>query len=358
MKITILHGARTALSVLILGVAALSASAQAEDKPVVIRIAYPGAGTGGRPLADGSYIATANYQGALEKEFKADGIKVQWTFFPGAGPAVNEQAANGLVDFAFHGDLPLIVGRSTGIKHHIILGAARFGPTYLVAPSDSPAKSLADLKGKTLSTFKGTAGQLTLYRVLEKYGFSEKDFSVITQNADNQKASLATKSIDGTIISPWDLQARGIARPLLELKRDPKVTSVGSVWVSEDFEKKYPQIVQRMVNALVKVAAWNSDEKNRDKIFHLWAQSGNTPYVDYVKNYQGYSLKEIGTPLLDEYYVASLQKAVNETKRYKLIRHDVSLNGWIEPKYLETALKEQHLEHYWDQYDANGNVKK
>ncbi|WP_283147866.1 ABC transporter substrate-binding protein [Silvimonas soli] len=357
MKARFLQAMNGTLAALALALTAI-APAHAEDKPTVIRIAYPGAGTGGRPLGDSNTYASANYLGALEKEFKADGIKVQWTFFPGAGPAVNEQAANGLVDFAYHGDLPLIVGRSTGIKHHIILGGPRFGPVYLVAPSDSQAKTLADLKGKTLSTFKGTANQLVLDRLLEANGLTEKDFTILTQNADNQKASLATKTIDGTIISPWDLEARGIAKRITTIQRDPKITSVGSFWVSEDFEKKYPQIVQRVVNVLVRTAQWTSDEANRDKLFHQWAQSGNTGYGDFVKNYQSYQLKELNNPLLDDYYRATLQKAVNEAKRYKLIRHDVSLDGWIEPKYLNEALKEQHLEHNWDEYDANGNVKK
>jgi sulfonate transport system substrate-binding protein len=62
-------------------------------------------------------------------------------------------------------------------------------------------------------------------------------------------------------------------------------------------------------------------------------------------------------PLLDEYYVASLKSSIEETKKYKLIRKDVSIDGWIEPKYLEHALKELKLEDYWPQYDAEGKLK-
>src|SRR5690349_6454052 len=88
----------------------------ADDKPSVIRIGFPNAGTGGRPLGGGSYPHNAHHLRAIDEEFKADGIKIEWKFFPGAGPALNESFANGLVDFAFgHGDLPVIVGRSTGL---------------------------------------------------------------------------------------------------------------------------------------------------------------------------------------------------------------------------------------------------
>ncbi|MES2205883.1 MAG: ABC transporter substrate-binding protein [Pseudomonadota bacterium] len=334
------------------------APSSAEDKPVEIRVAYSSAGTGGRPLAGGNSLATTHLRGLLEQEFKADNIKVRWSFFPGAGPATNEAFANKLVDFAYHGDLPLIVGRSTGLKHKIVLGLGRFGNTYFVVPGDSEAKSLADLKGKRIATFKGTAGQLTLNRVLEKYGFTEKDFKVISMDTETAKAALATKDIDGYITSPFDLQARGIAKVLFEIQRDPKVTSVGTFWVSEEFEKKYPKITQRIVTAVVKEAQWDSEEKNRTQLFKYWSQAGLTPYSDYVKTWKGYTLKERNTPLLDDYYVASIQKAIDEAKKFRLIRSNVDINGWIEPKYLNTAIKELKLEKYWDEYDADGKVKK
>jgi sulfonate transport system substrate-binding protein len=340
----------------VLTAAGVAAQAQTAEKPTVIRIAYSGAGTGGRPSSSGNILATAAYQGVLEDEFRKDGIRIEWNFYPGAGPATNEAAANGLVDFAYHGDLPLIVGRSTGIRHHIILALGRFGNTYFVVPSDSSAQSIGDLKGKKIATFKGTAGQLTLNRVLEKYGFTEKDFRVISLDSDTTKTSLATRSIDGTIISPFDVNARGISRTLFEIPRDPNVTSVGTFWVSEDFEKKYPDIVQRVVNRLVQVAYWSSDEQNRAKQFQLWAQDGTYSYTDWVQQWKGYTLKERNSPLLDEYYRSTLQRAINEAKKFKLVRGDVDLNGWIEPKYLETALKQQHLETFWDQDDANGNL--
>ena len=335
----------------------LIAPASAEDKPQEIRIAFSGAGTGGRPMGSGNVLATAHLQGVIDQEFKADGIKVHWDFFPGAGPATNESFANGLVDFAYHGDLPLIVGRSTGLKQKLLLSLGRFGNTYFVVPTDSEAKTLADLKGKRLATFKGTAGQLTLNRVLDKYGFSEKDFRVISMDTDTTKAALATRDIGGTIISPFDLQARGIAKTLFIIPRDPKITSVGTFWVSDEFEKKYPAIVQRIVTQLVKVAYWESQDQNRDKLFHLWAQSGSTPYTDWVQSWSGYTVKERESPLLDDYYQAAIKKSIAEAKKFHLTRSDVDFNGWLEPKYLNTALKQLNLEHYWTEDDAEGNPK-
>src|ERR1700759_5468109 len=84
--------------------------AHAEDKPKVIRIAYPGVGVVNRPFGTGSALATAHLRGLLEDEFKPDGIQIEWSFLRGAGPAVNELFANGLLDFTLLGDLPSVIG--------------------------------------------------------------------------------------------------------------------------------------------------------------------------------------------------------------------------------------------------------
>lgn len=336
----------------------VSLSAQAEEKPAEIRIAFSGAGAGGRPLSGGSSLATTHLHGALEEEFKKDGIKIKWFFNVGAGPATNEQFANKLIDFASHGDLPLIVGRSTGLKHKIILAQGRFGENSFVIPANSEAKTLADLKGKKIGVTKGTSGQLTLNRVLERNGFTERDFKVVSLDAATLKAALATGDIDGAIVRPYDLVSRGVAKVLFNLPRDPKISSVSTFWVGEEFEKKYPEIVQRVVTTIVKESKWSSDEKNRTEIMKMWSRQATDTYLDYVQSWKTYTLRERVSPLLDEYYVASLQKAVDETKRFRLIRHDVDINGWIEPKYLNNALKELKLEHYWDEDDKDGNPRK
>jgi sulfonate transport system substrate-binding protein len=344
-----------------LGLFGISKSYGQAAKPSVIRIGFPNAGTGGRPVPTGSFPASADLLGEINDEFKNDGIRVEWRYFAGAGPALNESFANGLVDWGFgHGDLPLIVGRSTGLKHKIVLSSSRFGPTYFVVPSGSSAKSIADLKGKKIATFKGTASQNQLIRWFRRAGFEEKDFRVISLNNDDTKAALATGDIDGTVIVPFDLEARGIARRIAQTPADdPSITAPGTVWVGEAFEKAYPEITQRLVTRLVKVAHWGTQEANRDKQLQLWARAGSTPYGDLKQQWsETKDLRARVNPLLDEYYWSAMTRAIQETKDFKLIRRDVTLEGWVEPKYLQQALKDTKLENYWPEYDAKGAVKK
>ncbi|TQK11353.1 ABC transporter substrate-binding protein [Herbaspirillum sp. SJZ107] len=335
---------------------ALPTAAQAQDKPKIIRISYSGAGTGGRPITGGTIISTAHQQGVLEKEFAKDGIKIQWTFNPGAGPATNEQLANGLADFAHHGDLPIIIGRSTGLRTKILFSYTRFGSSYITGPIDSQAKSLEDLKGKRLAVFKGTASQLALGRILKKHGLTERDFKTVSMDGDTLRAAIATKDVEAGFIAPFDLAARGVGKLIYETGPDPDLTSQGVFWVSEEFERKYPDIVQRVVTALIKVAAWSSDEKNREAQYKLWANSG-TSYYEYQKTFADTPLKWRLSPLLDDYFVDNLKKSIVQAKEFKLIRRDVDLNGWLAPQYLNTALKELKLEGYWPEFNAAGKPK-
>lgn len=132
-------------------------------------------------------------RGVLEQEFKKDGIHVKWLFFPGAGPATNEALANGKVDFAFQGDLPSLVGRSTGLKTKVLFSTGRFGPVYVAVPADSSAEELRGSEGKKFSIFKGTNGQIVFNRILAKYGFTERDLRVINQDSYSARTALSDR---------------------------------------------------------------------------------------------------------------------------------------------------------------------
>jgi sulfonate transport system substrate-binding protein len=334
----------------------LPLAAIAEEAPKVIRIAFSSAGVGGKPAAASGLLATAHQRGILEKEFAKDGIKIEWTFFVGAGPATNEALALKKVDFATQGDLPLVVARANGLRTRIILKDSQFSRNYLVVPTGSTIQTIQDLKGKKVTVQKGTATQLTLVRLLEQNGLKESDLRVIDMISDSQKAALSTGDVDASLQSSTDLVSRGLVRRIFKVD-DPKLAAPSQIWVAEEFEAKYPQIVQRFVTALIRESVWAVDEKNRDEEFRLWAKTGN-PYSDYKEDFAGSALRDRLNPLLDEYYTSSLNKSIAETKQFRFIRREVPTEGWVEPKYQKVALKELNLEHLWDEFDADGKRKK
>ncbi len=70
---------------------ATSTALEAADEPVTIRFGFANVGVDNRPFSGGSPIATAQAEHYVENELKdLPNVKVEYSFFKGAGPAVNE----------------------------------------------------------------------------------------------------------------------------------------------------------------------------------------------------------------------------------------------------------------------------
>lgn len=336
----------------------LSTSVVGAGNPEVIRFGVADIGLGGKPVAGGTAVNLVQIKGLLEEEFKKDGIKVEWSFFKGAGPAVNESIANGQLDFAWQGDLPAIVARAGGLKTKLILATDRFQPTYLVVPADSPAKSIEDLRGKKVAIFKGTNLQLVALRVYEGLGLSERDFKTINMDQPTIQTALATKDLDAGWLGPqaFNLVDKGVAR-ILYATNDPGVKPVRRsihVLVTEAFETQHAPIVQRVVTAILKQAAWLADAKNRDEAYDLWSRSGIA--ANAYKRDQDANFAFRHNPLIDDLLIAHYKQAAETSFKSKLIRKPIDVDTWFEPKYLKQGLKDLRLEKLWPAYDASGKA--
>jgi sulfonate transport system substrate-binding protein len=353
------------LKLVLLTLAALLASAgaegaRAEDKPKEIRVAVPGVGIGNRPFTGGSTSSIMHLRGMLEEEFKADGIKVTWTFLRGAGPATNELYANGLTDFSLLGDLPSLIGKSSGLRTRMLAASGIRSNLYLVVPSDSKITSIKEIRGKRIALFKGTNNQLAANKVLEANGLTEKDVRFINMDTATYRAALLTGDIDGAFGSSdlIGMRDQGAVNIIYRTAGDPRYLRHASFVGSEDFITKYPQATQRVVKTLVKAAKWMADnENNRAQVFQLWTKSG-TRFQDYREDWEGQSLKVFSSPLLDPYLISQYKNQVKQAKKFGLIRKDVDIDTWIEPRFLKQALKDLQLENFWAPVGEDGVVPK
>jgi len=329
--------------------------AGAADKPQVIRFGLATVGKGGIPFASSSVTSLAHQRQAIEKELEADGIKVEWTYFKGAGPAVNEALANRQLDFAWQGDLPAVIAKAGGLNTKLIAADGLLASNYLVVPADSPARTLEDLKGKKVAQFKGTNLQLATARTLKRAGLSDRDFRTINMDFPTAAAALASRDIEGAWLSSsaFELQKSGVGRIIYDTGAvDARLTRQTHVLVDGDFERQHPQIVQKVVDGLVKTAAWVSAPENENTAFELWAKSG-TP-IDSLRAEQGeLSLKRRYSPRLDAFFVDRYRATVRESRELGLLRGDVDVDGWIEPKYVDAAIERLGLQQLWPAYDAD-----
>lgn len=350
---------RTFLSRVAAGLALMltaSATVRAEE-PLVIHVGYAAIGVDNRPYAEGTSAATARAGEFLEKEFAKDpNIKIEWTFFKGAGPAVNEGFANDQLDFAYQGDLPSLIGRANGLKTKYLLASGARKPLYLAVAKDSGIKTIADLKGRKIALQRGTNGHLAAIKVLEAHGLKERDAQVVNLDSAGTVAALTSKDIDAAFGDTQliNLAAKGAADVIYTTKGDdPRFGRNAGVIGRQAFIDAHPEITQRVVDAFVKAAQWSSDEPNRPALLELWHKSG-TPVPILEEYFKGDTLAYRNSPLIDDLLVSQYKEQAAKSKEFGLIRRDVDLEGWFEPRYLNSAIERFSLQNFWQAYGADG----
>lgn len=330
----------------------------ARAEPVVVRIGFAGIGADNRPYVGGTPNATARALDFYEKEFEGNPkYKIEWVFFRGEGPAANEALATGQIDITSIGDLPSVVHRAGGVKTRIIAADGVHAPVYIVARFDLDINNIEDLKGRKVGIHRGVSSHLTISRVLAANNLTEKDFRLVSLTPSDQVAALATKDIDGIFGSTALLRSiqNGTGKFVYTTRgQDKPFQRNNALVVREEFEQQHPEAVQAVVNALVKAAHWSSQEENRAELFKQWARSG-TPVSVYEADFEGDPLKYRNSPLIDDYYKAHYEIQAKLAKDFGLIRRDVDVSDWFEPKYLEAALKQQGLTDFWVKYAPDGS---
>ncbi|UXN57503.1 ABC transporter substrate-binding protein [Phyllobacterium zundukense] len=341
--------------------ALITALSSASAEELTIRFGHPGIGLDNKQYSYGDATSYARARELIEKEFASDkDIKVEWTFFRGAGPALNESVAAKQLDFFLLGDLPAIVGRSRGLEHRFLFATSRHEPIYLAVPANSDIKSIDDVKGKKVALFKGTNLQLATDHVLSTHGLTEKDVRFINLDTNAAVPALTSGNVDAVFGGPeyLALAKKGIVKIVYTTKGDDRTLGRNTSYlVTTAFEQAHPDITQRVVTTFVKAAAFASDPANKDEVFDGWALSG-FPKDAFEADIEGDTLANRLNPLIDDFVVARYKDQVTRAKTYGLIKGDVDVDAWLEPKYLQQALKELKLENYWSSYTANGEIAK
>jgi sulfonate transport system substrate-binding protein len=327
------------------------------DEPITIRFGFANVGVDNRQFSGGNFIATAHAEHYIDNELKdLPEVRIEYAFFKGAGPAVNEAFANGQLDFASQGDLPQIIARANGLKTRQLAAGGAHAPMYLAVPPDSDIHTIKDLKGRKVALFRGTNNHLAAVKVLAANGMTERDFQGINMDEASANAALATRNIDAAFgnYGILLLTDKGLAKIAYSTKgQDPAFERQSTLIAADSFVASHPDLTQRVVTAIVKAAHWSSQEENREALFDIWARSGRPASV-YRADFDGQTLKYRNSPLIDDYLVNAYRVQAKQAKEYGLIRRDVSVDGWFDPQFLDVALKQLNLEHYWPHYGADG----
>jgi sulfonate transport system substrate-binding protein len=311
---------------------ALAGLVQAADLKE-IRIAVPDL-SAGTQNSGGGLTDVLRSQQIFEKAFADQGIKIQWNYFKGAGPVINEAFANDQVDLAYLGDLAAIIGRSNGLDTRLLSATARGVKQYLGVVPGSGIKTLQDLKGKRVAVFRGTATQLSLNGALASQGLSEKDLKIINLDFNAAVAALAAKQIDAT----WggsnlsSLQAKGLAEIPLTTKDLGGAGSVQAVLVgSGKFVDAHPEVVAKLLKVQQQAVQWLTDDNNKQAYIELVSGLASYPPVILTNDLKDQKLSEIFPSTLDPVFLGKLQDAVDLASKERLIRKPFQVSDWVVP---------------------------
>ena len=305
-----------------------------------IRIAVPDL-SAGTQHSGGGVVDVLRDQQIFEKAFAEQGIKIQWSFFKGAGPVINEAFANGQVDLAYLGDLAAIIGKSNGLDTRLLSATARDVKHYLGVVPGSGIKTLQDLKGKRVAIFRGTASQLSFDAALASQGLSEKDVKVINLDFNAAIAALAAKQIDAS----WSgsgltaLQAKGLAELPLNTKDLGGAGSVQAVLLGTGkFVDAHPEVVAKLLKAQQQAVEWLTQDSNKDAYIQLVSGLASYPPVILSQDLKDQKLSEVFQSSLDPVFLGKLQDAVDLASQQKLIRKPFKVSDWVAPELAAAKL--------------------
>lgn len=342
------------VAVCALAVPALSRTGRLEPDVIRVGVAYGGAGDpttwGGTP---GGVVRSL---GSLEAAFRDGGPRIEWIFYRGAGPAVNDALSNRHIDFAWQGDLPSVVGRSNGLRTSVLLACGVRNNLYLNVRRDSSARSLSDLAGKRVALSFGTNGHLVARRILADVGMTPRDLQLVPLDPTTARSALAAGGVEAAFggFEYFALRDSGATRILYSTQgRHPRLTRQAHLIARSGFIEDWPEATQRVVDAFVSAAAWASDETHRDALFDLWARSG-IPRASFAAEFEGQALADRNSPLLDDFITARYNAVARDARDLKLIGRRVSIEDWFDRRFLDRALAQQHLVARWTPFDANG----
>lgn len=185
-------------------------------------------------------------EGLLEKEFDKDGIKIRWVQSAGSNKALEFLNA-GSIDFGSTAGAAALIARVNGNPVKSIYVYSRPEWTALVTGKDSPIKSVADLKGKSVAVTRGTDPHVFLVRALADAGLKDGDVKfVLLQHADGRLA-LTRGDVDAWAGLDPLMAAAEVEDGAQLFYRKPENNTWGVLNTTETFAKDHPDVVKRVL---------------------------------------------------------------------------------------------------------------
>src|ERR671928_932788 len=207
-------------------------------------------------------------QGLLEKEFAKDGITIRWVQTLGSNKALEFLNA-GSLDFGSTAGAAALVARVNGNPIKSIYVYSRPEWTALVTRKDTGIAKVADLKGKRVAVTRGTDPHIFLVRALAEAGLTDKDVKFVLLQHPDGRLALDRGDVDAWAGLDPMMAAAEVENGDVLFYRKPEANTWGILNVREDFAKKYPESVRRVLEVYEEARIWSVE--NPDELKKIFA---------------------------------------------------------------------------------------
>jgi len=196
--------------------------------------------------------------GELDRRLGTLGVPVRWAEFP-SGPPLLEALNAGALEVGVAGNAATVIAQAAADSPLVYLAVSVPNPhgDAILVPKDSPIRTLADLKGKTIAFTRGSNAQYFLIRALQHAHIDLGEVRQAGLSPTDARAAFESGSVDAWIIwDPFyaDAQLNLGARVLIDGTGlvDDSVFYVSTRSAAD----KHRQILQIVVDEIEKTERW------------------------------------------------------------------------------------------------------
>jgi sulfonate transport system substrate-binding protein len=249
-----------------------------------------------------------------------------------SGPPQIEAATAGKIDFAITGNTPPIFGAASNAKVKIVSAydGGGFGDQILVH-SDSPVRTVGDLRGKKIAVAKGSSAHGHTLAQLERAGLTPADVELVFLQPADALSAFTQRRVDvWAVWDPYTAQAE-TDFPVRSIARATGITNGAGFGVASDTALADPKRNTAVSDLLVRYAKavrWAHD--NREQWVKAYAKEVGLP-PEVATLAQGRSLR-LPTDLSDQ-LVASEQELADLFAKSDQISSAPEFSRWVDRRY-------------------------
>ena len=276
--------------------------------------------------------------------FAQEGLVVSGLAITSPEAVINSLVA-GSTDFAVVPQRVMLVMAAAKAPVKIIAMGGWGTELELVARPDAGIKSVADLKGKTIATLRGSEALPALVRLLNQAKLKPTDLKIVNMSADNLLKVLADKKADAVF------ETRHFTAPLVQNKSGVVVLDAATIskaigWVDAiplvaraESVAKDPKLVQKFTNGWVKALAYiRQDPQDAGRLLEIFFHRQGVRATPQMAN------SWVAMTKYDQYAWSDAAIADAEYNGWglnvaKILKVAPKLKGFVDNRFAEAAAK-------------------